>query len=700
MTNCNEETRCLSSLAVFRELYNSNKDVYVVISEFIDNLITSTSKYKFNITEITNIFNETYDFKIPEAVVRTALGKLDYLSKDMGNYFVDTSKFPEKKQNNVLSLHQKINEKNNEIISNLFKYIEKEKKLTLEEVEKEKIVHSFCSFLLDNSNGENYTEYISAFLVDNKIHESFRESINQIREGVILYSGLKYNTNISETGSWRNELTIYLDTEVLFHFAGYNGEIFKNHFYDFYNFVREINSGSSTRLINLNYFTEVKDEIISFFNKAKDIIEKKDYLIPKGTAMFSILDGCSESSDIEDKKSDFFLSLKTSGIHEENTANIYSKSNYDFNIINSETVETLSQELGIDVNEHLNFLNLISIKRNFSHTNNFENIGYILLTGNTNTLKVAWHNAVKPEYEVPLATTLNFLTNKFWFKLNKGFGSGAFPKSFDIITKAQIFLSSALSNSLSTKYDELQEKYKSGKITEEQAKARIVNLRNNIKKPEEIKNEDISSILHTISEDSLEQFIKEQEFFKNQAEKNARENVYLKKDLTNKDKALKKSEETSAAVLIKSLKNRIQDKEALLSEKKDHRTNILKQKLPLDNEAKKSYTNFKAICFISVIVLYLVVILIVWYLKWETLEPWSYIVGILISNIFPLLFIIVKEKNINPLKYLSDKKDYIINKTYFKFNFSIDKLNLLQNEIEQLEKEITEIKLELEKYND
>lgn len=75
---------------------------------------------------------------------------------------------------------------------------------------------------MDDSAEKEYSQYISAFILKNEKDGEFKASLNKIREGVILYSGLKYNTNLSETGSWKNELTVYLDTEIIFHFYGLN----------------------------------------------------------------------------------------------------------------------------------------------------------------------------------------------------------------------------------------------------------------------------------------------------------------------------------------------------------------------------------------------------------------------------------------------------------------------------------------------
>lgn len=145
-----DESKCLASLAVFRELHDSKKDVYEIISEFLREIISSNAKYQFNLTEISQLLNDTFDFKIPEAVIRTALKKLKFLNKEKGFYVVeDISEL--NITSNITNKHSEIQRNNEHIINNLFSYIEREKgrKLSLEE--KEKIVQAFCNFILDES---------------------------------------------------------------------------------------------------------------------------------------------------------------------------------------------------------------------------------------------------------------------------------------------------------------------------------------------------------------------------------------------------------------------------------------------------------------------------------------------------------------------------------------------------------------------
>ena len=137
--------------------------------------------------------------------------------------------------------------------------------------------------------------------------------------------------------------------------------------------------------------------------------------------------------------------------------------------------------------QYIKLLNYINVKRKEVSNIGFENSKYILLTGKYNTtLKISRAEEIKASANVPLATDLNFITNLFWFKLNKGLGNNEYPKSFDIVTKSQIILLSRLNESLASIFEELQTNSKNGNITENEAAQVIAKLRQEVKKPEEI----------------------------------------------------------------------------------------------------------------------------------------------------------------------------------------------------------------------
>jgi len=684
MNEKNANNTLLASLAVFRELYNSKKDVYGVIASFLKDLIKNQNLYSFNLNEIHDKFNTAYEFDIPRAVIKTSLGRLEYLEHTKTDYVVkDITKVTDtdfdEKQSHISS-------NNERILDKLYSFVEAEKSIILSEQNKKVIQNNFCNFLIDESNGSEYLEYIASFIIENEDNEDFRNQLNLIREGVILYSGIKFNHNINDVGSWRTDLTIYLETEILFNIAGYNGELHKILVLDLLNLFREVNQKAKQKLIKLKYFRESRDEIEDFFTKARYLLEGNEMPNPDVTAMVEILNGCSSASDILDKKSDFYTLLKSKGILEDDYDKYFEPYNHQFNIINSEIIENVSKEIDKDATNYLRLLNFISIHRKEANSNNFDNIGTILLSGNAITLKVSWNDLLKDTGNVPLATHLSFLTNKFWFKLNKGFGKNSLPKSFDVITKAQISLSKLLNDSVGEKYSELQDKFKKGELSEEQAKARVVNLRNQVRNPEEIKEDTVKDVLSVITEDSLGKFVEEQEHFKIKAEKQVKENIELKESITQKDAVIENKIEQQR-LLNDSLLN---TKKELLDEKMKLKETLEGQKKPLDKIAKRRYRNFKIYIASFIILYYLVLVVSIFYFGWDKMEKYTFIIG-LIPVVVSVLYLLFFEKNINPTKFLNKRNSEYFKKIYVEFAFEIDKLQVTNTEIEKMKLEIERI---------
>jgi hypothetical protein len=582
MTEIKEGSKCLASLAVFRELYNNGRDIYDVICEFLKEIISKNGKHQFSLTEITQLLNNTYDFKIPEAVIGTSLNRFGKsLKKGHGIYTVIDRKVFEV-TGSLTGTHCEIQNNNETVINDLISFIEEETNSKLTDDEKEKVVHSFCSFIIDESTNQPYSKFISAFIVKGKKDTRFISRLNTIKEGIVLYTGIKYNSNLNDLGSWTTELTIFVETEILFHFAGYNGEIYQTLFNDFFDLVKEINSKNQKKngkkLIHIKYFTDVKDEIERFFKSAEYIVSGRDKANPSKTAMTSIIDGCTSPADIIEKKTKFYNLLKTNGILEDDYVDYYSEYNHRFNLEDQELLKTISEKTGIeDVYPYLKYLNFVNIRRKGISNKNFENVGYILLSGTINTIKIAWDEAIKPNGNVPLACSLSFITNKLWFRLNKGFGKETYPKSFDIVTKAQIVLSTQVNNSVAEKFDELQFKYKNGHLSEEHAIAAIAELRRQAKKPEDIKEDDIHEILRSIDENSIETYLKEQELFKNKAANLEQENEILKKKLQQTEEEKKTKEEQLLEELRKKDKEN-QEKEKKLEEYRSAELEIERKK--------------------------------------------------------------------------------------------------------------------------
>ncbi len=302
----------------------------------------------------------------------------------------------------------------------------------------------------------------------------------------------------------------------------------------------------------MKYFSETKDEVDEFFRVAEQIVRGEAVLNPYNTAMNQLVNGCKSPSEINTKKTLFYKKLKENRIVQHPGLDLNSENSQEYNLIDEDLVDKIKENYKLNNAESImHLLNYINILRLGENNVQFEKAEYILLTGKNATMKIAWSPEVRGDSGIPLATTLSFFTNRLWFKLGKGFG-GALPFSLDIVAKAQIAMSSKLSQSVNKKYRELQKEVSGGKITIDDAKYIYTELRQSSKLPEEISQEDVDSALDFLTEESIDRYKNELEFKsrQNEAERNEKnkiliENSKLKQELeaiSNKEESKKKKQ--------------------------------------------------------------------------------------------------------------------------------------------------------------
>jgi hypothetical protein len=671
-----KDKNLLASLAVFRELYNKNIDIYSIIAQFLCDIIKTHSLNNFDISQISELFNSSFEFDIPIPVIKSALQKIEYLKKEGGKYIIDVNKKKENTPTEVIDRTNNIKESHNAIFNELSTYIEDKTKTKLSERETKELHNNFCNYLLEKNIDDKYLEYISSFIIKNQKDKDFLEKISTIREGVILYSGLKYTNDsyiLNQFGNWRKELNIFLDTEIIFHLAGYNGELYKQFAEDFMKFVYEINKNNQKNkknLINLLYFPEVKEEIESFFAKAQYILEGKDNLNPKVTAMTEIINGCSEKADLLNKKSDLYTLLIRRGIElYDKEIDVTSEENHKYNIISQEIVEKINRELETNTGEDiLATLNNISILRKDQNDSNFENTRYILLSGNSKTLKIAFESSIFERFKIPLATNLNFIINRFWFKLNKGFSNKDFPSSFSVLTKSQIILSKILNDNIGEKFDDLQKKYQKGEITKEDAVNRINDLRIKAKKPEEIKQENAKDVLDFIALDSTDDYIQQQNHYREKSKNFDKVSIELEE---------KKEENVSLKLkIINEKRERIKEKEDIISDFE------IKKK----DAEKKSDRIARTLKWAIYIIPILLLFFCIFYFGWDIMEKYTYIIGVLYSFIFPIFLRKIFNSILNKIR-----DNLIHNKIRKTSKYTFEEIEKLKKEVKKLNSEIIDL---------
>lgn len=639
--------KMMASLALFRKLYkNEGMDVLVLLGEFIKLIIKKNNLYSFTASDIkTRLFAE-YNFLIPEYVVETALKKI--CKKENGVFSIKTDI--------VLSYEDtnEIQKSNDDLVDKLVHYIEEKIHAKLSGCEKEVLIQSLCEFIIEDTTQLKYADYISAFIIDNQSDSEIVKQLRRIKEGVILYTGIKFNDNIAELGSWKDDFTIYLEQEMLFHFIGYNGELYKRLFEDFFDLIAEINKKAKKDLIKLRYFPEVESNINKFFSIAQRIADGKETLDPSNTAMGMIVNGCEDGTDVITKKSQFFDFLKGKAILKSDDIYISDKDNVQYNIYTSEKESELVRTINdcsSNIQQSLTFINYINVHRKNRFTS-LERSKCILLTGNNTTLKV--DSSFKENGYVPYATTLDFMTNRIWRKLNKGFGDNNYPKSFDVVTKAQIVLSSHVADSVSKDFEDLKQKLSNGSITKEVAARALVDLKIQVLKPEEINAENTTPALLTISD--IERAKRELDYQRSEFE------------LTSQELKITKEEKRQTEQKKLEVEGRLRDKENELFQERNKRLKIEEAKKEKADKLLKRYDKLIRVCYYCLPLLFvLLIIFLIYHYSWNIMEQYTYL-----FSLFPYVLVAICNlffgKSIKPRNVLLNISKFIKRKLYKKFN--------------------------------
>ena len=498
----------MASYVTYKELFRGKKykSPYQILAEFIKYIIIQEKIYQFSCLEIKKMIIDTFGFNLPNAVLKSALKKVECVEKNgrRDEYSVDYKKI---NVDSSFEMYKKNAEQENvRLMTKLVEFTEEKLSERLDEKKKQELLADFMAYLLDESNGGDFQDIISIFILKNQEN---KEQIQAIREGCILYTGINYD--ISEVGSITENLTLYLDVEILFDLYGYNGEIFQTLAIDMIKLVKEANK--KKKYVKLRYFGDTKREIEDFFRRAEDIVSGK-VLLKENIAMKAIVSGCNDVTDISDKQSDFFhtLQYKYSILEDENKG-YYEKEQYEANL------EGLCLE-GIDmsdpsIQESIKVISHINKLRKNKPFFDYLKSEYIFVTETRKTIEisnkitemVSEDDKIDGKY-VGYVINMSFLTNLLWYKMSKGFGGDEFPQNVNAIIKAKIVLSNYIAQNVAKTYDECKEAYEKGNITSEQFAARLVALKNKNIRPEEISVEGIEEDLN-FDPDNIRKFEEE-----------------------------------------------------------------------------------------------------------------------------------------------------------------------------------------------
>ena len=486
----NNPTSILASFSTMKSLVDAQQyqSPYQILAEFIQYIIIKSNLHSFTAIEMKNRLFEVFGFDIPEAVVRTTVRGLQFVKTENRIYHVNQI---ELKDNSAFEEMKAVAEANNtDIIDLLIAFAQETDPSSA--IWADELTQEFIAYLLDDQQttaAGKYTDLIGRFILKNESDEKIQSALTAIREGSILYIGL--NHNISETGSLRKPLTLFLGTEVLFSLYGYNGEIYKQLAQDLYDQIKAANVG--TKRITLRYFSEVKKEIDDFFTSAELIVDGKQLLFDT-VAMKAIINGCSTAGDVKVKKADFFHVLQCSyGIMEDDRSSYYENTDDQYNL---ESLSVDPQQY--DSIKFISHINKLRKGRIYPYDLDAE---YLIVTNSGITLRASREQVecVMKEQAVDsacdYAVSVERLTNILWYKLGNGLGRKEYPNNVNAVLKARMLLASKISQNISKLYMETRAQYRAGVITEDQLASRIITLRKKPITPEELTAETIEDSL-------------------------------------------------------------------------------------------------------------------------------------------------------------------------------------------------------------
>ena len=650
MSLSSDSIKCMASLAVFRELYNGNKyDIFNVIAAFASNIIITEKIHNFELQEFCLKLNNEYGFTLVSSVVKTALNRITFLSSTSkkGYYTVDTTKMP-----NNLEFEQEFKscqDANRRIISDFITFVSDLLKQPLSDDKIKSLQEDFCAYTIDCKvdNPENLG-YISAFILKHKEDSAFDQQLTRIREGMIIYNGLSYTVSPNEIEKYDTELNIFLETEVLFNMAGYNGILCQHLFNEFYNQVNEINKIAIQRhgkkSIHLKYFEESYDEISKFFKQAEEIVCGNSRLSDPRDAMISILNGCSQKYEIKEKQTAFEKLLADKGIILDSRKYTMDEDFIKSNLASIENIDEVfvtreDKDYAIQM-----MLSKINYLRRIKSTNtkNFKQVGYILLSGNSRTLFLSKQCLKTNNEVVPLAEPISFFTQRFWLSLNKGLLNGNLPITADIFTLSQITFSHAVNKALRNQFASIINDVHSGKLTKEEAESKIAGFRINFIKPEDINDEVIASndYLDIFDVHSVDRI---------QAER-ALEVSTLKDNLN--------YEVTNRHISERRLQNILDKKNAELEDE-------YKTKIKIYNDNKRSWVEKemrkKSIMSWLITIAYLVTVLVLLYVIIKYNSIWAIVIEVITVTAFALGFFVDRLKSFlqSSIKYAFVEKELI-----------------------------------------
>lgn len=641
-----EDQRLLASAALFRQLHENKKDIYDVLAQFLCSTIVIHQLWEFDVTKCSQELNSDYGFDIPEAVVKSCLKnrlkKIGLLEFKNGKYYV-TEKFD--RNNNLKASYEQVKEEQDYIKNLLIQFVKSfsKEELNLEQIEE--LLSDFYSYFIHDRKQSENSVVISQFIIQNSKDPLFTDKLNKVEEGLILYGGICYNSDLVNAEPWRNDFQIVLDTELLFDAVGLNGDIHYRMFEEFLLLVKGLRGRSGNKSkIELKYFEETQSEVESYFYAAEKIFERNQHPDPSKTGMINLLQSCSTKSDITIKKIEFFEKLGKMKISLDANTDYYDKPEY--NIESTSTLDKLKREFPdyeLDkIADTLKIFTKINYKRKGRSNIKLEQTGALLITGKNITKSLSHYFSTQGERTIPFAATLDYITERLWFKSHKGFANGVkLPTTFDVVARAQVILSTQVAAKVANVYKDMKGSVASGAMSKETAANLVIELRSKNLQPEGFVPDLVEDIMSFMDEDVIENALRT----KSLLEIRAKQGIESEKQV---EVLQKKLEEISADKNELVIKSNL-EKAATITEAQALVRNVIIQTRIREGAKLKRNAKLKYKLIRSVYFMLLVTIPVSFIAYFNVPSDTVVSVASLISGVIPLFFVAAMFKPIEKL---------------------------------------------------
>lgn len=467
MTSLSEKDKSLASLALFSSLYDTHRNVKDVLIQFIRMSIMDHGELVVRPVMLKGFLHDDFGFdNLPMAIIESAMRQAPFLSKsksEKSTYTVKTAGFNKDVdiyKSQVDSAKRDITD----VLVALRQHLHQKDFPNTDKISDAHLQRALSTFLIESHHESTLSVLIQQFII---LHPEYSSILQKVSNGAIIFMGLSYNPNAKEYTTLKEPLNLYLDTEILFYGAGYDGPTYETFFREFTETITQINnryySSHGKRLINLKVFPEIRDEVEAYFAMAEKIITGRAQLEPSRNAMTHLVQSSKTPSDLVRKKAQFWKFIEENGISDEIYSAYYDPINTSYNIESEEFLNALgrgSYQEREDAQKNLRYLNYINILRKNRDQRNFASIGYLFVSQTNQVLQLA--RIVRKNIageNVPLSTNLGEITARLWLGLNQGFNPSTTLRSMDVIVKAQIGLSSIINSCIEKKHTSLKSEH-------------------------------------------------------------------------------------------------------------------------------------------------------------------------------------------------------------------------------------------------